>query len=1092
VLIVPPVATQGKFPCQLHGCDKSFDSEFGLKVHIGKSHKAARDAAAEPTQNLKWLDDEVAMLISEYSRLPSDSKVNWATASRALAQSQLFRTRTEASIYARLIKDQRCKALLAQQEAAKQREMRSEWEREFRQTLGERGGLATLNQPPTSPEMAQARRLQQEPVQPSQPESPTICDETQADDTAEMHVPQITSDTHKEPSQKPQHPPNTAEGKLRAMLATVLRETTDNPAVCAANQYVTTALHASDPNAGWEEFVDKVKPSSRQTGRRAPAVQPAQPGTRMPPIKRKKYVNEVERRTKFAEHQNAWRKNPRIVAHSIIEGLPFNAKPPPVDVVDAEFRPRFETVTLAVDDLDYTVKVNANNDQSIRPASCEDVIDTLKRLGNNSAPGPDSDITARFVKQLPIGVFLRIWNLWLYLGRVPKTIKQSRTALLPKSADGLQSPSNWRPITVASVWQRTYSSFLVTRLRLDLDPRQKAFTAGVDGVGEHTAVIKHVLRTAYKSKQSLDVAFLDVSKAFDNVSHASLMRALRRLDIHPKFQAIVSDFYTEAGTSIRAGNGNTEQIMFRRGIRQGDPLSPTLFNAVLDELLENLGTKFGAQLGNDVKLNALAFADDLVIISPSSVGTQVLLDEVKSFFDGRGMAVNAQKSVGVRLRPTRGHKWTMMCVTNQDPIIYDGQPLSMTSAIDAAKYLGVRVTASGRTTMDFKCISDITTRLLKAPLRPMQKVEVVRSYLVPRLVYHMARADNIGSGALNEADRIIRATIRSALHLTKATCTEIFEIDTCAGGLGIPNLFHEVSVERVRITDRLRRSADATVYAVGQSPHNEDQHRVALKRIARQTSPTTSWGWKTLSNDRQKALVKAYAKTASGRGAECVASSTVGRSWLQGRPEIHNARVCWAVKVLIGRLPTRANTVHDVPARHPRRMCRRCGLWQEYASHVLQNCQAMLGARINRHNFLVDLLKRELVRQEGTKVFVEPVVWTGPNTRFRPDLVVVRGTHAWTIDAAVPYENDLQSLANAAKGKLDKYGPIEEHVRHKFGVETVATRALIVGARGTWFAGNDGLLKELEIRSDVKHKMALGALMGSVSIWRAFAGGIVP
>ncbi len=72
----------------------------------------------------------------------------------------------------------------------------------------------------------------------------------------------------------------------------------------------------------------------------------------------------------------------------------------------------------------------------------------------------------------------------------------------------------------------------------------------------------------------------------------------------------------------------------------------------------------------------------------------------------------------------------------------------------------------------------------------------------------MTRADNVRSGALNEADRIIRTTIRSALHLTKATSTEIFEIDTSAGGLVIPNLFHEVSAERTRVTDRLRRSAD--------------------------------------------------------------------------------------------------------------------------------------------------------------------------------------------------------------------------------------------------------------------------------------------
>jgi hypothetical protein len=221
------------------------------------------------------------------------------------------------------------------------------------------------------------------------------------------------------------------------------------------------------------------------------------------------------------------------VAQSIITGLPLNAQPPPVDAVDLEFSGRFETVNLVTDNQRYAVKTDANRDTAVRPAAASEVVDTIKRIDQNSAAGPDREITARLVKQLPVGLFLRLWNTWLYLGHVPTAIKQSRTTLLPKTADRLDDPSNWRPITVASVWQRTFSAFLVRRLSVNLNPRQKAFTQGIDGVGEHTAVIRSALREASRNSKAIDVVLLDVAKAFDNVSHASLRRALRRLDVYP-------------------------------------------------------------------------------------------------------------------------------------------------------------------------------------------------------------------------------------------------------------------------------------------------------------------------------------------------------------------------------------------------------------------------------------------------------------------------------------------------------------------------------------------------------------------------------
>jgi hypothetical protein len=156
----------------------------------------------------------------------------------------------------------------------------------------------------------------------------------------------------------------------------------------------------------------------------------------------------------------------------------------------------------------------------------------------------------------------------------------------------------------------------------------------------------------------------------------------------------------------------------------------------------------------------------------------------------------------------------------------------------------------------------------------------------------MARADNVGSEALKDADRLIRKSVRLALHLHKATCTEAFNIGTSSGGLGIPSQFYEVSAERVRITERLSKSSDAAVSAVGFSTHYQGLKSISLKRMGMESPPESVIGWKLAKLEQQKGFIEAYAKTASGRGAVCVASSSVGRSWLRGHPPIHNARVC--------------------------------------------------------------------------------------------------------------------------------------------------------------------------------------------------------
>lgn len=64
-------------------------------------------------------------------------------------------------------------------------------------------------------------------------------------------------------------------------------------------------------------------------------------------------------------------------------------------------------------------------------------------------------------------------------------------------------------------------------------------------------------------------------------------------------------------TNIFWGKRKIQDIKMNRGVKQGDPVSPWMFNSVMDELLEILLYRLGVHIG-EYYISAIAYADDLV------------------------------------------------------------------------------------------------------------------------------------------------------------------------------------------------------------------------------------------------------------------------------------------------------------------------------------------------------------------------------------------------------------------------------------------------------------------------------------------------
>jgi retron-type reverse transcriptase len=108
-----------------------------------------------------------------------------------------------------------------------------------------------------------------------------------------------------------------------------------------------------------------------------------------------------------------------------------------------------------------------------------------------------------------------------------------------------------------------------------------------------------------KKDGTLAGCLLDVAKAFDTVPHEAILRAMSSQGYDGHSIALISDMYTNVHTRIRDTGSN---IPLMRGVKQGDLLSPLLFNMVMDRLIRDLQRK-GFKLGGH-EIGALAFADD--------------------------------------------------------------------------------------------------------------------------------------------------------------------------------------------------------------------------------------------------------------------------------------------------------------------------------------------------------------------------------------------------------------------------------------------------------------------------------------------------
>ena len=259
------------------------------------------------------------------------------------------------------------------------------------------------------------------------------------------------------------------------------------------------------------------------------------------------------------------------------------------------------------------------------PFSDQELKDVVWSCGGDKCPGPDG-FNFNFIKEF-WGVlkpeFRRFVDEFHIHGSFPRGSNASFLALIPKTTHP-QSLNDYRPISLIGCMYKVIAKLLANRLRSVLsgiiDERQSAFIKDrhiLHGI----LILNEVVEEALKRKKPVMVFKVDFEKAYDSVSWSFLDYMLIRLGFCLKWRKWIAACLQSATISILVNGSPTKEFAPTRGLRQGDPLAPLLFNIVGEGLTGMMREALHKNLYRSYLVgkqkeptNILQYADDTLFV----------------------------------------------------------------------------------------------------------------------------------------------------------------------------------------------------------------------------------------------------------------------------------------------------------------------------------------------------------------------------------------------------------------------------------------------------------------------------------------------
>lgn len=222
--------------------------------------------------------------------------------------------------------------------------------------------------------------------------------------------------------------------------------------------------------------------------------------------------------------------------------------------------------------------------------------------------------------------FLDFINICWIFGRIPEEWNESVVVPIYKKGNR-KDCNNYRGISLLNSAYKIYAKIITNRLNTItealLTEEQNGFRQNrscIDGV----FTLAQIIEKHREFNIPTHMAFIDYHKAFDTVNRTQLWETLVLIGIPQHLIYAIKSMYGNTKIKIKMNNIiSSESKIINQGVKQGCPMSPTLFNIYINNVIKTWEAELTTHFKIDnLPLNTLLYADDQIILANSEDNLQ--------------------------------------------------------------------------------------------------------------------------------------------------------------------------------------------------------------------------------------------------------------------------------------------------------------------------------------------------------------------------------------------------------------------------------------------------------------------------------------
>jgi retron-type reverse transcriptase len=235
-----------------------------------------------------------------------------------------------------------------------------------------------------------------------------------------------------------------------------------------------------------------------------------------------------------------------------------------------------------------------------------------------------------------------------------ESINMGHITLIPKVPTP-ESINDYRPITLLNCVLKIITKLLADRLQKVVlrivHKNQYGFLKGRN-IQDCLAWAFEFIHQCTASNQEIMLLKLDFAKAFDTIDHSAMLSIMKQMGFDRKWLKWIQLIFSSGKSAVLLNGVPSRQFFCKRGVRQGDPLSPLIFVLAADLLQSAINKAFREGLlkapftpdyGMDYPI--VQYADDTLIIMPAEQDqVRVMKEILERYANSTGLKINFHKS----------------------------------------------------------------------------------------------------------------------------------------------------------------------------------------------------------------------------------------------------------------------------------------------------------------------------------------------------------------------------------------------------------------------------------------------------------------